>query len=463
MTTACRMNRAAKPLLASGSALLLLLAAACAGPRPTPASDTAAASVSADHWQNAFVVTGARVFDGEAVIPRADVVVRDGLIQAVGSAADVPASVPRIDGSGATLLPGLIDAHTHTREIGQLERDLRFGVTTVLDMFTLPDRDAEFRRASGVRHDVSGFFSAGVLATAPGGHGTEYGVEIPTVAGPGDAAAFVDEQVRRGADYLKVVLNGQRAMMGAPTLDAATVRALVEAGRAHGLLVVAHVETPQDVRTAVEAGVDGLAHVWRTKGVPPDLVELIRENDVFVIATLSVVSATDPAFRRSMVEDPAIAPYLEEEAAATYRQDSVGPQTPAERARVEAMLRHLGVQEPIEVLEYHLESVAALDSAGVTILAGSDPPTQGLLHGIGLLQELELLVRAGLTPTEALSAATARTADVFGLRDRGRIAPGRRADLLLVRGDPSTDVTALRRIERVWRGGVELPRVPVRR
>lgn len=448
------------PVTGASLAVFLVVAVACAGPSPSPAPD--AAVPAADGWDEAFVVTGARVFDGEAVMEDAAVVVRARRIETVGSAAPVPASVPRIDGTGATLLPGLIDAHAHTRETAQLERALRFGVTTVLDMGTEPDRDTELRRAARGRHDVAGFFSSGVLATAPGGHGTETSPDIPTVAGPEDAAAFVDRQVRSGADYLKVVLNGQRAMMGMPTLDAPTVRALVEAGKSHGLLVVAHVETPEDVRTAIEAGVDGLAHVWRTPGVPPDIVRLLRDREVFVVATLSVISGTDPQFRRSLLEDSAVVPYLEAEEAARYRPTPLTELTDAERARVRAMLRHLGVEEPIAVLEYHMESVAALDSAGVTILAGSDPPTEGGVHGIALLQEIELLVRAGLTPTEALSAATARSADAFGLHDRGRIAPGRRADLVLVEGDPTTDVTSLRRIRKVWRGGIELERRVVR-
>jgi imidazolonepropionase-like amidohydrolase len=138
-----------------------------------------------------------------------------------------------------------------------------------------------------------------------------------------------------------------------------------------------------------------------------------------------------------------VKPFLEADASATFTR-------PVEDPR-------LG-DDPLQILAYHLASVAALNRAGVTLLAGSDPPTAGVTHGVSLLQELELLVRAGLTPVEALSAATARTADAFGLDDRGRIRPGMRADLLLVGGDPTADIAALRRIRRVWRGGAELDR-----
>lgn len=86
-----------------------------------------------------------------------------------------------------------------------------------------------------------------------------------------------------------------------------------------------------------------------------------------------------------------------------------------------------------------------------------------MVHGATLHRELELLVRSGLTPVQALTAATKSTADAFRLRDRGRIVPGQRADLLLVRGDPTRDITATRAILHVWRSGVELERAPISR
>lgn len=96
--------------------------------------------------------------------------------------------------------------------------------------------------------------------------------------------------------------------------------------------------------------------------------------------------------------------------------------------------------------------------AGAVLLAGTDTPNATGVHGASLHRELELLVQSGLTPTQALTAATESTADVFRLNDRGRIVPGRRADLLLVRGDPTRDITATRDIVHVWRSGVEFDR-----
>jgi imidazolonepropionase-like amidohydrolase len=102
--------------------------------------------------------------------------------------------------------------------------------------------------------------------------------------------------------------------------------------------------------------------------------------------------------------------------------------------------------------------VRRLADAGVTLLAGTDAPNPGTVFGASLHRELELLVRCGISPAQALAAATAEPARVFGLADRGRVAAGQRADLVLVSGDPLTDITATRAIERIWRGGIACDR-----
>ena len=125
----------------------------------------------------------------------------------------VPPGAEVIDGAGRTLLPGLIDAHTHA--FGDaLERALLFGVTTELDMFTdhrfAAEMRAEQRTTAGApgRADI---FSAGTLVTAPGGHGTEYGMPIPTIASAAEATAFVDARIAEGSDYIKVVYEDGRS------------------------------------------------------------------------------------------------------------------------------------------------------------------------------------------------------------------------------------------------------------
>ena len=121
-----------------------------------------------------LVIRNVRVFDGEKVIPYADVAIDGATIVAVGPELVIPADTPLLDGSGKTLLPGLIDAHVHVFDAAALEQTLAFGVTTVLDMFSIPADVRKLKEENAPnRADLR---SAGTLATAPGGHGTEYGL-----------------------------------------------------------------------------------------------------------------------------------------------------------------------------------------------------------------------------------------------------------------------------------------------
>jgi imidazolonepropionase-like amidohydrolase len=391
-----------------------------------------------------FVITNVRLFDGERVRPNMDVSVDHGTIRAVGPKLAVGGGILTVDGSGSTLLPGLIDAHVHSRSVDDLQAAVRFGVTTVLDMALMDSvLERTLRAAAATRTDVADLRSAGILATSPRGHGTQYGIVIPTISSAEDADGFVAARKRDGSDYLKIVLNGVRtAATGMTNLDEARVSALVRAAHSRGMLVVAHAETVDDVRTAVSSGVDGLAHVWRESSSSDVVAQIVRRG-MFVVPTIAVLDGFVAGSGAALAADPRLAPFVSD----------------AERIR---LLRPPTPTLPIDV-ESRLSTVRVLRMAGATLLAGTDggsvTPT---LHGLSLHRELELLVKAGLRPTEALTAATATTANAFRLTDRGRILAGRRADLVMVRGDPTTDITATRDIMRVWRSGVEFDRRLVR-
>ena len=390
---------------------------------------------------NSFVINHVTLFDGEQVYSDRSVVVRNGMIDSVTTEEPVEGDLPIIDGHGATLMPGLINAHAHTREPAQLTQSLLFGVTTVLDLATFTSVD-KLREAANTHDDVADFLSANTLATPPGGHGTEYGFDIRTVKGPDDAEAFVAEQKSQGANFLKIVLNGVRAERnGTPTLDSATVKALVLAGHARSMIVVAHIESPEDAVTAVEAGVDGLAHIWRNSADEPEVARLIASHDVFVIPTLSVQDGfVDAAGGTLLVEDDRLRPYLSETLREFLTTRKGGPK--------------------FENIDQPIEAVGGLYRAGVKLLAGPDQPNGRTAHGVSMHRELELLVMAGLKPIEALAAGTANVADAYRLSDRGRIEKGLRADLMLVKGDPTVDITATRDIVRIWKAGVEFDRQP---
>jgi imidazolonepropionase-like amidohydrolase len=383
------------------------------------------------------------VFDGEKVWPRADVRVVDGKIEAIGASLDVPADLERIDASGKTLLPGLIDAHVHTW--GEARRDaLRFGVTTMLDQFSDHRQlaDAKRERESVDATERADLWSAGTLATAAGGHGTQFGLDVPTLARPEEAAPWVAARRREGSDWIKLVREDLRTFTGKaqlPTLDDATAAAVIAAAHDAGLRAVVHASSREHAYASLRAGADGLVHGFEDELADDAFIALARERDTFVIATLTVVAGMSGE-RASVLDDARIAPWLD------------GGQKQTLTAAF-----GFGTPDP-GLIERARENVRRLHAAGVTILAGSDAPNPNTAHGAALHEELAQLVRAGLTNEEALIAATSAPADAFGLTDRGRIATGRRADLVLVNGNPLDDIRATRGIATIWKNGRRVAR-----
>lgn len=425
------MNRLALGIVAG----VVLIGIGVAGSRPRGARAVPPAS-------STFAIRHVRVFDGERSIPRTNIVVRDGLIAGVGDL--VPAGIETVDGEGQTVLPGLIDAHTHA--FGDaLERALVFGVTTELDMFTGHEFAAAMRREQGTAGGAlkrADLFSAGTLVTAPGGHGTEYGMPIPTLTSAADAEAFVDARIAEGSDYIKIVYDdGSAYGRRIPTVDREAMAAVIRAARAKGKLAVVHIARHRGADEAIAAGASGLIHLFSDEPPNPAFARRVKEANAFVIPTLTVISSTTGRPGSApLLEDPVLAPFL----------------TAAERASLAASFP----ARPGMTLDprHALVATRQLHEAGVPLLAGSDAPNPGTAHGASIHRELELLVEAGLPPEAALAAATSVPARAFGLADRGRIAPGLRADLLLVAGDPTKDVRATRKITAIWKRGVRLDR-----
>lgn len=392
---------------------------------------------------NSFVVRGARVFDGHKVFDQADVWVADGKIKAVGKGLKVPSGVKTIDATGDTLLPGLIDSHTHAWGTALKEAEI-FGVTTELDMFTDVKymQQTKKEQADGKDLDQADLRSAGTLATAPGGHGTEYGIQIPTLSAPSDAQAWVDARIAEGSDYIKIVIDDAHAYGGhRPTLSQETLKALIDAAHKRGKLAVVHIGTQQDAHNAIEAGADGLAHLFADSAPAPDFAAYVAAHHAFVVPTLSVLeSVSGTPGGESLASDPRLERYLTAEDVGNLKRSF---------PKFSSSLSE----------KYAEQTVAQLKAANVPVLAGTDAPNPGTSHGASIHRELELLVRAGFTPTEALAAATSVPAARFHLDDRGSITAGERADLLLVKGDPTNDITATRDIVSVWKLGAEDDRV----
>jgi dihydroorotase-like cyclic amidohydrolase len=393
---------------------------------------------------NSFVINNVRVFDGELTIDNTNVLVRNGIISAIGPFVEAD-DIANIDGKGFTLTPGFLNAHAHTEYIDQLNESLRFGVTTVLDMGTFPEHDKILRDAATSRKDVADFRSSGIFITPPGGHGTEYDYIIPTIKNtPDKAKEFVNKRIELGADYLKIVINGVRNKeRGTPTLDSATVHALVKAGHDQGKLVVAHVESADDIKLAIEAGVNGLVHQWRDSGYRPDLANLIASNNVFVVAgDVAVIDGFLNKGPQQLLKDKEIFSYLSE-------------------LSIKELNKPMEVPLGLSIAPF-MDGLRSLIEADVLLLSGSDAFTGNprVVHGASYHRMLELFAEAGLPPKKILRMSTSYVADVFSLNDRGRIKPGLIADLILINGDPTNDIKDTRKISKIWRRGIEVNREP---
>nr|pir aryldialkylphosphatase (EC 3.1.8.1) - Nocardia sp. (strain B-1) [Nocardia sp.]AAA25371.1 organophosphate acid anhydrase [Mycobacterium sp.] len=396
-----------------------------------------------------FVIRNAKVFDGERVYERLDVAVREGRIAQVGTDLATPADGDELDAAGQALLPGLIDGHAHAQPPA-LAHALRFGVTTVLDMFSMPDWMDAQRLEAAERNDLADVRSASVGATVLGGLpsmliGSFFPTPFPVLATVDDAPAFVEARVNEGADYIKLLIDDGTALgHTGPSLTEEMAKAVVEAAHVHGKMAVAHATSLDGVAQAIRAGVDGLVHIFFDRAPTDEIVRLAKEADVFVTPTLSTVGSLASDIDGShLAHDPRAEELI-----------------PAEWKQNLCQCWHLGSPGSVD---HALAATKALHDAGVEILAGTDATCVGVAgtaHGISMHGELELLVRAGLTPIEALRAATSATARRFNLGDRGRIAVGLQADLLLVDGDPTTQITDTLSISRVWRRGVQLDRTP---
>jgi imidazolonepropionase-like amidohydrolase len=193
----------------------------------------------------------------------------------------------------------------------------------------------------------------------------------------------------------------------------------------------------------IECGTDGLAHIFPDKIASDELVALARAHHIFVQTTADVwagVSGLDLAAK--LAADPRVAPYLSSAQKGTLLDTDKRPYP--------------------DFFPNALANIRALHAAGVPILAGTDAPNPATAHGVALHEELQILVEAGFTPEEALHAATALPDRIFHLGDRGHVRTGDRADLLLVSGDPTTNISDTLSIDRIWKNGYPADRTPAK-
>jgi len=430
-----------------------------------------------------LALTGGRLLDGSGGPPvdGAAVLIDGERIVWAGRAADavIPESFRRIDTTGHTIMPGLVDAHAHvaavvcgaelqTQDAGAfgsffIGQFIRAGVTAVRDTGS-PDTGPEFQLLRDGRPDWPRFVGSGPnLDGAPGGPWP--GLRV--VDDPQLGRNAVRELAAQGVDFVKTYV----------WMPPATLAAVVDAAHAAGLPVAAHAGHILTADEAVRLGVDALEHVrigpellseekrqalralrardydwlfdfraWRfadLAGARTDrLIQLLLDRRIFLTPTLSVARAVLMGDDEAITRPPGI----------SALPDDVREQWQAESFTLDWDAEDFGWGR-LE-LERQMQFVGLAASAGVRVTAGTDTPNPFVLPGQSMHDELELLVDSGLTPMQAIVAGTSRAAELLGLADRiGAVKPRYYADLLVVRGDPVRRIADTRSVALVIKSG----------
>lgn len=408
--------------------------------------------------QSLTLIENVRLFDGRTVVGDSmSVLLADNHIKAIFPSCERPNELDekpisrKVDGSGKTLIPGLIDAHTHTREHCQ-EHAILFGVTTECDMFSFPEDIGPLRNRAAKETDLADVRSSSIGCTVPGGWPTPLiarGVirQFPTIKSVGDVPKHIEDRVKEGCDYIKLLVDEREWSDPIPSMDMKILEEIVKQAHKHNRFTICHIHDAKAAYEVVQHGVDGLAHLFVDKP-HPEFANLCAQKGVFIVGTITLAaSLTGDCLAEEIAKHPQVQYYAP-------------PQT-QENLLKEAAAWGCGKSTKYNV-SYAWEAVRELHKAGVPVLAGSDAlgaMVPSIAHGITVHNEMWMFVeQCGFTPVEALQAATSKTASAFRLGDRGVIEPGMLADLLLVDGDPTTDIRKTLDIAAVFRGGNEVDR-----
>jgi len=411
------------------------------------------ASARAQAPGTTVALTGARLIDGTGTPPvaNATILMANGRITAAGPAASVtvPAGATRIDMSGKTILPGLINTHGHVTVDDNTKLPMRehmlqvlkaysdYGVTAVVSLGSsdLASEAEGFRIRDAQRAgtpDRTRLITAGMNAIGKT---------------PQEARASVVRLQSVKADLIKYHINGR-----ADDMTPDIYGALVDEAKKRGFMTTVHIFYQKDAKLAIEKGTNALVHSVRDADVDPELIAMMKRNNVAYVPTLTrdlsvFIYETDPAFwqepffRKGLYRYQTEVDILKDPKLQMDTRNSASAQS-IKKALVQAN-----------------KNLKTLSDAGILIGMGTDtasPNDLGRWPGYFEHVEMEMMVQAGLTPMQVIKAATSDAARIMKLNDLGVIAPGKAADILVLNADPLANIRNTREIDSVWIAGRKL-------
>jgi imidazolonepropionase-like amidohydrolase len=424
---------------ALGFTLLLALVACGGAPHPSYPSTVPSTSTLQAIPADALVIINGLVIDGTGADPIPDGIVAlwGTRIVAVGHKVDfaIPSEADIIDAKGGTILPGIINAHTHGTAYPATRRFsfLLKGVTATCDLGAQLESMSLFEQDDATGPSARGF-RAGPIITTPGGYpdvagqGHHLNYEVAT---PDEARAAVIDLVNRGADVIKIALEPGPTGASWPVLSPQEVSAIVEEAHIRGRLVRAHVTRADLLDIALDARVDVIEHMPIPQLTEADWKVAAEDRD-----HLKLPAEYEAQLARMVEQHVVMVPTL-----------SVMPAI--------CNMNWYGMPAEFQPLcgELFLEVVRRFHDLGGMVALGNDYGNQGAEPGMPL-SEMQLLMQAGLPPMEVLQAGTARAATVCGHgNELGTLELGKLADLIIVDGNPLTDIEAMTRIVAVIKAG----------
>jgi len=358
-----------------------------------------------------FVVENVKLFDGNRVFEHANVYVKNGLIAKIDTLkTDIECNYNYlIDGKNKTLIPGLINAHTHPQSRKDLYDAAKAGILTMMDLLRIVEDSIPIFKSLGETSNYPYYFSSGIGADMPNGVIKLYTQETNQHAPltKKNVESFVADRIKNKVDFIKILHDSRLPEKFSDSI----FDKLINEVHKNKLLAIVHSELLRDARFEFQHGADIIGHGWVDSLITNNEMEKWKQRDFYIIPTL----------------------YL-----------------------------HTKVKKKLNLKSYALSEeqiigeIGKLHKAGITIVAGTDAPADNLNFTTDFYKELQLYVRAGMQPIDALKTATINAAKAFKLSDIGIIKENISADFVLVNGDILNNINEIKKIETVWKKGIKI-------